>query len=181
MIFITAYSSPSLNEDSHGNYQQSCITNIKITDTDDDLSASFNKHIHDGEDGYPTWDKLALCLRTDWKRLKCWSLAEGEVLTPMLKAELRKHFDRPEIISRIAARLEAYAFHFHKIYRSGHEFESPMKDLFCLNKHEFDVLQWGYVIVDQGSDDEGLEALREALVIGAVDEVIQQVRWNHYH
>ncbi len=180
MIYVSAYNSLSLDDDSDRRFAESGIVYVTITDTDKDASASSNKHIHTDCDGYPTWDKLSLCLRTDWKRLKCWPVEEGSVLTSKLEEEFGKVFNRPAIAKRVAALLETYASHLHNEYGSNSRFVLSIRNVYCISKEEYLTLQWGFAVVDEGSDEEGLQRFREGMMIGAIDKAIGRVQGDYY-
>ncbi len=181
LIYISAHNSPSLDDNSYIRFDESCVSYITITDTDEDASEELNKHIHIDCEGYPTWDKLSLCLRTDWKRIGLWPVKEGNVLTIKLEAEFRKVFDKPAIVGTVAGLLATYAACLHNESRQDGKYARSISNVYCLNKDEYFTLNWCFIIKDQCTDEEGLQKFREALVIGSITEAIERVTWAYYH
>ena len=177
MIYVSAYNSPSLDDNSYIRFDESCITYIIISENDEDVSDGLNRQIHTiGPDrAYPTWEKLSLCLRTDWKRLNCWSLEGSMVLTEPLRRTFDNYFDTPLIVASVLGQLQAYAEYLHDTNIPSSVARSYGDHLYCINKEELRTLEWGFGIVDQFSDEEGLREFREAIVVGTIKDAIETI------
>ena len=180
MIYVSAYNSSSLDDNSNSRYKESGITYITLSDTDEDISAKLNAHIFGCGPSrtQPTWDRLPLCLRTDWKRLKWWQIEEGDVLTEALQQAFDEYFDKPLIACNVLARLGSYAKYLHNTEIENLDYG---RNLHCLNKDEYFTLEWAFSTVDQFNDAEGLRRFREAIIVGSIDDAISNVIWNYHH
>ena len=183
MLYISAYYSLRLDDNSHYRFGESCIAHIAVSDTENDNSNALNEHIHLCGEGrtQPTWDKLSLCLRTDWRRLKCWPIKEGSKIKEPLQKAFESGFDRPLIAGTVLQRLQIYADYFHDCQISVSEQIAYGQNLFCFNKDESFTLEWAFASVDQGNDDAGLQKFRKALIVGSIDQIIDDVIWDFYH
>ena len=183
MIHVSAYNSKSLDGNSDYRFGESGITYITITETDEDISDILNFHNHLTDDGrsYPNWNELALCLRTDWERLVCFPVKEGEVLRAPLKAAFNKYFDSPELKSTICNILTDYAVYMKQIFDAHQCNDRRLNSLYCLNKHNYFTLKCAFEAVDQGNDEDGLSVFREALIVGRVKDAVEMVVWDFYH
>lgn len=183
MLYVSAYSSRSLDDNSECRFKESGITYITITETDEDISdaLSFQKNLSDDGHSYPNWHELALCLRTDWTRLTCLPVEEGETLRAPLKAAFRKYFDSPELDLTICNTLTNYAVYMQQHFDGYRCNDQRLESLYCLNKHAYFTLKSAFEVVGQGNDEDGLSHFRQALIVGSVKNAIEVVVWNLYH
>lgn len=183
MIYISAYNSRTLDKNSYHRFGEGGITYITTTEADEDISDELNFHNHLTDDGqsYPNWDELAFCLRTDWKRLICLPVKEGENLKSYLDDNFAKFFDSPQITLLVCNTLTDYASYMKQDFDGYQCSDRRLKTLYCLNKDVYYTLKCAFEAVEQGNDEDGLSRFREALIVASVKNSMELAVWDFYH
>ena len=178
MIFLNQDESNLFSDACLDNYGQAGAVFIKISTEDTDISDDLNSLYYKGHE-YPDWTKLPLCLRSDWKRFKLWEIAEGAQLANALQTEISRRFRRPDILSEVADTLVGYAGHLFGKDLCRTLVQNKLNNLYCLGKDETDTIFTAHFLKDEGYKKEGYQKLFDAILLGRLGGLIEDVVWNH--